>query len=129
MENQDAAPQAAWKDKNESAFTIIDLGLSDNLLYHLDLTKTAREVWTNLEGIFVNNSKWFLKMQLYSMTDQASDTLKQHLDALNLLLQKLTTLKCSLDNDDKKAVLNSLIDEERFRDTVWALKVRMRNDL
>lgn len=117
----------AWNDRNDKALAHIGLGLADNLIHHLDLDKTAKEVWDKLENLFgnkINNSKVFLKQKYYGLKMKQHHTLQEHLSNIGSLLHQLTALNAHIDEDDKKAVLFSSTEEiQKYKGVISSLRV------
>lgn len=115
-----------WSDKNDRALAIIGIGLGDNYIHHLDLESTADVVWQNLATLFgkdLNNSVLFLKQRFYKMNVVNSPSLKEHLNAMSILIQQLSALKSPSDDNDKKAVLlNSLEDHNDYTKVLGQLR-------
>ena len=129
-EGSDLSPLViTWSDKNDRALAIIGLGLGNNYIHHLNLESTADVVWENLNTLFgkdLNNSILFLKQRFYKMNVVNAPSLKEHLNAMSILIQQLAALKCPLDDNDRKGILlNSLEDHDESTEVLggcWPLR-------
>ena len=79
----------------------------------------------------LNNYVLFLKQQFYKMNIANATSLKEHLNAINILVQQLSALKIPPGNNDKKAILlNSLEDHAKYAKVLGGLCIarEMRYD-
>lgn len=93
----------------------------------LILSKIAKEMWDLLENLFgnkINNSKVFLKQKFLNLKMNEDQTLIEHLSTLGSILQQLEALQANVDEDDKKDVLLTSIEEiSRFSQVLPILRV------
>ena len=94
------------------AKTIIGLDLSDTQLHLVYLAKYSKDIWEQLSKLFGEkalNSKFSLKLQLFSLKMQDEIPLSNHINSLMSLLRQLVDVGTKVEAEDSKAILlNSL---------------------
>ncbi|GJV61166.1 hypothetical protein Tco_1467266 [Tanacetum coccineum] len=99
---------AKYKLQDEKAHSTILLSLLDEVIYEVTEEETAHDVWKKLETIYMIKSltkKLFLKQRLFSLRMKVVSSLKEHLDALNLILMDLKNVEVKIEDEDATLVL------------------------
>jgi hypothetical protein len=97
-----------WQSKDDKAKAIIGLALSDSKLHHIDLEKSSKEIWDNLNSLFgakAMNAKFSLKLQLFRFKMSAKVTMSNHISNLRSLIRQLAEVKAIVEEEDAKAIL------------------------
>jgi hypothetical protein len=90
---------------------IIGLALSDSELHHVDLDKSSKEIWEELQKLFstkVINTQFSLKLQLFRFKMAAKTIMSSHINDLKLLIRELVKVGAKVEEEDAKALLNCL---------------------
>lgn len=69
---------AKWTAKDRRAIALIGLAISDAYLHHIDLSKTSKEMWDNLNILFGSkalNAKMGLKQKLFKLKMMEGDNI------------------------------------------------------
>ena len=77
-----------WVEMDEKAGKAISLNLGDAVIHNILEAKTAKEVWENLEGLYMRKNltnKLYVKKQLYSLHMKEGSNLLEHLNTFNML--------------------------------------------
>jgi len=96
-----------WESLNLRAIGIIELCLSDDLLFE-ESAKTAAEYWKLLEERFMKknlSNKLNLKRQLYMLRMKENTPFIEHLSVFNKLIADLTQLEDKMEDVDKAMLL------------------------
>ena len=119
----DAKLLSEWEKREDRAKAIIGLGLSDTQLHLVDLAKSSKDIWEKLSKLFGEktlNSKFFLKLQLFSLKIQDEIPLSSHINALMSLLRKLVDVGTKVEEEDSKEILlNSL--SSKYNNIIFTL--------
>jgi hypothetical protein len=101
-----------WWSRDDKEKMIIGLTLSYSELHHVDLDKSSKEIWENLNKLFgaqAVNAKISLKLQLFSFKMPVEATMSSHDNDLRSIIRQLAGVKAVVDAEDAKAILlNSL---------------------
>ncbi|GJU24648.1 transposable element [Tanacetum coccineum] len=103
---------AKYNSQDEKAHSTILLSLSDEVLYEVADEETAAGVWKKLEKLYMTKSltnKLLLKQRLFSLRMKEGSALKDHLDALNLILMDLKNVEVKIDDEDAALILLVLL--------------------
>ena len=82
-----------WQSIDDKAKAIIDLALSDLELHHVDLDKSSKDIWNNLNkliGAQAVNAKFSLKLQLFGFKMLVEATMSSHVNNLRYIIRQLT---------------------------------------
>lgn len=119
----DAKLLSEWEKREDKAKAIIGLGLSDTQLHLVDLAKSSKDIWEQLSKLFGEkalNSKFSLKLQLFSLKMRDEMPLSDHINALMSLLRQLADVGTKVEAEDSKAILlNSL--SSKYNNIIFTL--------
>lgn len=119
----DAKLLSEWEKREDKAKAIIGLGLSDTQLHLVDLAKSSKDIWEQLSKLFGEkdlNSKFSLKLQLFSLKMRDEMPLSDHINSLMSLLGKLADVGTKVEAEDSKAILlNSL--SSKYNNIIFTL--------
>jgi hypothetical protein len=75
-----------WEEKQTLAAATIRLCLSDQVMHHVIVLKTQKEIWDNLETQFMLKTvmtKLYLKQKLYGLKMQQGSNLTGHINVFS----------------------------------------------
>nr|GEW95285.1 Gag-Pol polyprotein [Tanacetum cinerariifolium] len=103
-----------WDEMDKNAIANLYLALADGILSSIEEKKSAKEIWDHLARLYEARSlynKKFLKRKLYALRKTESTSMTEHVNNLNTLFSKLTSLSCKIDSQKRaKILLQSLPD-------------------
>lgn len=94
--------------KEEKAFAIIALGLSDNYLHHISDLESPSEAWHKLDVLFgasSHTSKLALKIAFFALTMDSGSSVATHVNNLRSLMTQLASVNSPITEEDAMAVL------------------------
>ena len=97
-----------WVEMDEKAASVICLNLGDEVIHNILETKTAKEVWEKLEGLYMRKNltnKLYVKKQLYSLHMNEGSNLLEHLNTFNMLNTQLSSFGVNYEDKDKALLL------------------------
>lgn len=115
-----------WTKRDEKAFAIIALALSDDYIHHVSDINSAAQAWEDLEKLFgaqAKNAKIALKIQFFSLVMNQGTTLATHINSMRSLMIQLAGIGAEVQEDDAVAVLlKSLRDLEEYQNVITTLQ-------
>jgi hypothetical protein len=97
-----------WQSRDDKEKTTIGPTLSDSELHHVDLDKSSKEIWENLNKLFgpqAMNAEFSMKLQLFWLKMPAEATMSSHDNNLRSIIRQLAEVKAVVDDEDFKAIL------------------------
>lgn len=97
-----------WENKDDKEKFIIILSLLDSEIHHVDMDKSSKEIWENLNKLFRArevNGIIFLKLQLFIFKIPCKSTLSSHVNNVRSIIRELVEFKAVVDEEDSKAIL------------------------
>jgi hypothetical protein len=86
----------------------IRLCLANDVLFNIVTEKTAVDLWSKLESLYMTKSltnRIFLKRQLYSLRMKEGMKIVDHLNTFNTLLVQLNSMGVKFESEDKAITL------------------------
>lgn len=108
IKQEDSGDSSSLDLRDKRAAAYIGLGLADSQIHHLDLSKTAREIWQSLEAIFgarSKNGKILLKQQFFALKLERGMSLNDHVNHMKSIMNQLAGIGSNVPEDDAMAVL------------------------
>nr|GEY97609.1 Gag-Pol polyprotein [Tanacetum cinerariifolium] len=103
-----------WDEMDINAITNLHLALENEVLSSIEEKKTTKDIWEHLARLYEARSlhnKIFLKRKLYALRMMKSTLVTEHVNNLNTLLSKLTSLSCKIEPQEcAEILLQSLHD-------------------
>lgn len=100
--------------RNERAYAIIALGLSDDYMHHISALDSAAEAWKTLDALFGasgKTSKLNLKIAFFELQMKDDDTIASHVNKMRSLMTQLAAVESPVTDDDAMAVLLKSVPE------------------
>ena len=91
----DITDNKKWEEIDGNAIANLHLALADEVLSSISEKKSAKEIWDTLTKLYETKSlhnKIFLKRRLYTLRMSESTPVTDHINVLNTLFSKLTSL-------------------------------------
>ena len=113
-----------WEEKDDAAKTILCLSLDDTQLPYVLMATTSKEMWDKLGDAYEEKSTanvMQLKAQFHNFKKCGGDRMQMHINKLRELVQQLTAVGASIDEQDQIIVLLKSLPEE-YKMMVTALK-------
>lgn len=123
---------AAWTKSDEKAFASIALAIDDSQVQHVRLCKTAKEAWKSLQDFHEQDSPGsrvrILRTIMRQRAEENTD-MKQHVNKMNELFQKLTSLNDKVDIEflTSATLMGSL--PSSYDSLITALEARKEDEL
>ncbi|KAK1416067.1 hypothetical protein QVD17_31855 [Tagetes erecta] len=144
------ADEAVWNSKDRKARGKITLALTRNVAFNIMKEKTARGMITALSNMYEKPSagnRVFLMRELFTMRMRESGSVTDHINEINSILSRLSSVGMKLDDDTQAVILLSSLPEswsgfvttvtettgtgnfkfDRIRDSVLGEDVRRKN--
>ena len=99
---------AKWEEIDGSAIANLHLALADEVLSSISEKKSAKEIWDTLMKLYEAKSlhnKIFLKRRLYTLRMSESTPVTDHINVLNTLFSKLTSLGQKIEEVERAELL------------------------
>ena len=97
-----------WEEMEETALSIIQLCLSQEVLREVINEKSAASIWSKLESLYMTKSlanKLRLKERLFTLRMSEGTSIQSHLDEFNSLVIDLENQDVTIDDEDKAVLL------------------------
>ena len=97
-----------WVEMDEKATSAIRLNAGDEVIHNILETKTAKEVWEKLEGLYMRTNltnKLYVKKQLYSLHMKECSDMLEHINTFNMLNTQLSSFGVNYEDEDKALLL------------------------
>lgn len=96
--------QVDWELKDQKAKGLIRLHLVDSVLLNVLDEKTGNSLWKRLGSVYQAKSlvnKLFLRKNLYSLRMEEGGSVREHLNAFNLLVAQLASSGVKIEEEDQ----------------------------
>ena len=104
----DSLKDDEWEEMQEKAASMIQLFLTNEVIYHVIDLKSSQEIWTQLEKRYMSkslSSKLYLKQRLYGLKMVESSDLMKHVNIFNQVIEDLARAVVMLEDEDKAMIL------------------------
>lgn len=94
---------SAWEDRDMLALTIINNGLDNSVVSHIQSCKTAALAWTELIRLFESQdavTKMYLKDKLHTLKMRENDSVTKHIHVFRAHLEQLFAAGAAVPNDE-----------------------------
>ena len=109
---RDTKPEAMkdeeWEEMDLKALSIIQLCLSDEVMFNVIEVTTAMEMWSKLQGLYMKRSlstKLYWKRELYGLRMGEGTSISDHLNNFSRICNELVALGVALEEEDKAMIL------------------------
>jgi hypothetical protein len=97
-----------WSDIDQRAISTIEMYITDDVLNHVILAISAKDMWEKLEAIYLGKSlsnKLFLKKKLFKLEMKEGEDVMKHINSFNALINDLSRIDVQFSEEDRALLL------------------------
>jgi hypothetical protein len=97
-----------WSDIDQQAISTIEMYITDDVLNHVILVISAKDMWEKLEAIYLGKSlsnKLFLKKKLFKLEMKEGKDVMKHINTFNALINDLNVIDVQVSEEDRALLL------------------------
>jgi hypothetical protein len=93
-----------WKNLDQKAKSTIRLCLPDSILLNVSREALTKELWDELGNFYQSKSlvnKPLLRKKMYNLRMRDGDSVRENLNAFNIVVSQLVSVEINISNEDK----------------------------